>query len=94
MIIGAALSPVSAQSAMTSQSNMLSTQMEDGTTCYMLLDGKLAMTHTPSDIRAMMKDARPMPGYMIIMMEGGKMIMMEDRKMSDGGMMSEMMMKK
>ena len=71
--------------------------MKDGTMMMVMPDGKMmnmpASDKTMSDM--MMKDGKVMSGTHIMMMSGGKMYMMDDKKMSDGKMMSDhMMMKK
>ncbi len=42
----------------------------------------------------MMKDAMPMTDHVMMMMHGGKMYMVHDKKMPDGKMLSDMMMTK
>ena len=73
------------------------TAMKDGEMMMMGADGKM-MEMTPAGDAmkmmgdAMMKSGHEMKGPMIIMMEGGKMMMMDDMKMGDGKMMSDHMM--
>ncbi len=74
-------------------------KMKDGSTMMMMPDGRMSpMSAAPADkmtMEMMMKDGKVMSAPMMMMMSGGKVYMMEDKKMSDGKMMSDhMMMKK
>lgn len=73
------------------------TMMKEGTMMVVMPDGRMS-TMQSSDKKmsdAMMKDGKAMTTTHMMMMSGGKVYMAEDKKMSDGKMMSEgMMMKK
>ncbi len=71
--------------------------MKDGTMMVMMPDGRMSTMQSSDKMMsdAMMKDGKPMTTTHMMMMSGGKVYMAEDKKMSDGKMMSEhMMMKK
>ena len=73
--------------------------MKNGEMMMMGADGKMMMMTPAGDAMkmmgdTMMKSGHEMTGPMIIMMEGGKMMMMDDMKMPDGKMMSDHMMMK
>jgi len=71
--------------------------MKDGTMTVMMPDGRMSTMQSSDKMMsdAMMKDGKPMTTTHMMMMSGGKVYMAEDKKMSDGKMMSEhMMMKK
>ena len=69
------------------------TLMRPETMMVMGHDGRMttmAMTDKTM-MDAMMKDGKVMTGSHMFMMSGGKMYMMEDRRMTDGRMMSDHM---
>ena len=75
------------------------TAMKNGEMMMMGADGKMMMMMPAGDgmkmmDTAMMKNGHKMKGPVIMMMDQGKMMMMEDMKMPDGKMMSEHMMMK
>ncbi len=67
--------------------------MKDGSAMVVMPDGKMSTMSSPdkATMDTMMKEGKPMTGAMMMMMSGGKMHMMEDKKMTDGKMMSEHM---
>ena len=69
--------------------------MKDGMMMMMMPDGRMSRMQKSDKMMSdmMMKEGKPMTGTHMMMMSGGKMYMMEDKKMSDGRMMSDMMMK-
>ncbi len=71
---------------MMMKEGMMMVVMPDGRTSTMQMSDKMM-----SDM--MMKEGKPMTGAHMMMMSGGKMYMMEDKKMADGKMMSDMMKK-
>ena len=68
--------------------------MKDGMMMMVMPDGRMSSMKMSdkkmSDM--MMKEGKPMTGTHMMMMSGGRMYMMEDKKMSDGKMMSDGMM--
>ena len=69
--------------------------MKEGAMMMMTPDGKIMTMDKPDQMVSdmMMKDGGPMTSNMMMMMHDGKMMIMKDRKMPDGKMMSDMMMK-
>ena len=70
--------------------------MKDGTMMMIMPDGRTSMMQMSDKMMTdmMMKDGKQMSGTHMMMMTGGKVYMMEDRKMADGKMMSDHMMMK
>lgn len=72
------------------------TMMKKGEVMMMTPDGKMATMSMNKDMMAtMMKDGKPIDHCLITMMgDDGKMMMMQDMKMSNGMMACNEMMKK
>ena len=70
--------------------------MKDGMMMMMMPDGRMSRMQKSDKMMSemMMREGKPMTGTHMMMMSGGKMYMMEDKRMSDGKMMSEGMMMK
>lgn len=71
--------------------------MKEGTMMVVMPDGRMSTMASSDKMMSdtMMKDGKVMTSAHMVMMSGGKVYMAEDKKMSDGKMMSEhMMMKK
>jgi hypothetical protein len=71
--------------------------MKDGQMMMVMPNGQMhAMKPDADATKTMSKEGKSMPGNMMMQMQGGKMMMMQDMKMPDGKMMSDhmtMMMK-
>lgn len=70
--------------------------MKEGMTMVVMPDGKMSTMQMSDKMMsdAMMKEGKVMTGAHMMMMSGGKVYAMDDKKMSDGKMMSETMMMK
>ena len=72
-------------------------EMKDGQMMMVMPNGQMHSMKPDADATATMsKEGKSMPGNMMMQMQGGKMMMMQDMKMPDGKMMSDhmtMMMK-
>ena len=75
------------------QSGMDAMMLKEGMMTVVMPDGRMSTMASTDKMMtdAMMKDGKPMTTTHIMMMSGGKVMMMEDKKMSDGKMMSEHM---
>lgn len=72
------------------------TMIKEGMMMMVMPDGRMSMMPMSDKMMSgmMMKEGKAMTGNHMMMMSGGKVYMMEDKKMSDGKMMSESMMMK
>ena len=67
-------------------------EMKDGQMLMVMPNGQMhSMKPNAETTTTMSKDGKSMPGNMMMQMQGGKMMMMEDKKMPDGKMMSDHM---
>ena len=90
-VIGALASPAFAQG----EGGRALAELPDSTFVLVTPGGKMMERKItdPAMAKMMMKDATPMTAGTMMMMHGGKMYMVPDQKMSDGRMLSEMMMR-
>jgi hypothetical protein len=69
--------------------------MKEGQMLMVMPNGEIQTMQADANTKAMMlKDGKPMSGNMLMMMQGGKTMTMEDKKMPDGKTMGEQMMMK
>ena len=71
-------------------------KIQEGQVVVMMTDGQMHVVKTPdkklSDL--LMQHGEAMPAGVMMMMHGGKMMIMGDKKMDDGKMMFDSIMKK
>ena len=71
-------------------------KMQEGQVVIMMTDGQMHVIKTPDKAMSdmLMQHGDAMPAGVMMMMHGGKMMIMGDKKTDDGKMMFDAMMKK